>query len=199
MDKHLSLNMENVREKAYSQKELSEQIKANYDLFCCATYLEPDKKRLMQIYKVQLFLLVEAAKHFTKNPYFMHSVLNSTRYTFGEPYIKECYRHELEFPEELYEALEKICYRPVQDYESYLLSGLEVYGADGFYESPVFEEFCNDVNLVLKIFEPYGDEYSEIPVKLDLEEIEAINQKVDPMVQEQILSKEFREMLEKIV
>ena len=58
MDKHLSLSMENVREQAYSQEELKKQIKAQYDLFSNAPYLEADKNRLMQIYKVLVLLLV---------------------------------------------------------------------------------------------------------------------------------------------
>lgn len=198
MDNYLSLSKENVREKAYSQKELNKQMIAHCDLFGAVPFLEPDKNRLMQIYKVQLFLLVEAAKHFTKKPEFLKSALNCTAYIFGEPYINECVRHEVEFPEELYQALERVCFRPEQNYNRYLLSGLEIYGEDGFYESPVFEEFANDINLVLKIFQPYWEEYKEVPVKLDLKEIEVINETVDPLVQEHILSDEVRAMLERM-
>ena len=198
MDNYLSLSKDNVREKAYSQKELNKQMIAHCDLLGASPYLEVDKNRLMQIYKVQLFLLVEAAKHFTKKPEYLKSVLNSTAYVFGEPYIKECMRHEVEFPEELYQVLERICFRPEQEYNSYMLSGLEVYGEDGFYDSPVFEEFANDVNLVLKIFQPYWEEYEEVQVKLDLKEIEAINEKVRPLIQEHVLSDEVRALLEKI-
>lgn len=191
--------MDNVREQAYSHEELKKQIKAHYDLFANAQYLEADTNRLMQIYKTQLFLLVESSKHFTTHPEYLKTVLQCIQYTFGEPYIKECYRHNVEFPEELYEALERICYRPVQNYFSYLLSGLEIYGVDSFYESPVFEEFAEDVNLVLKIFQPYSDKYSEIPVKLELEEIEKICKTAEPFVKEKILSEEFREKLDHIV
>lgn len=196
MDNYLSLSKDNVREKAYSQKELNRQMIAHCDLLGAVPYLEPDKNRFMQIYKVQLFLLVETAKHFTKKPDYLKSALNCTAYIFGEPYIKECIRHEVEFPEELYQALERVCFRPEQSYNSYMLSGLEVYGEDGFYESPVFEEFANDVNLVLKIFQPYWEEYSEVSVKLDLKEIEAMNEKVAPLVQNNVLSDEVRALLE---
>ena len=198
MDNYLSLSKDNVREKAYSQKELNNQMIAHCDLFGAAPYLEPDKNRLMQIYKVQLFLLVEAAKHFTKKPDYLKSALNCTAYIFGEPYIKECIRHEVEFPEELYQALEQVCFRPELNYYVYMLSGVEVYGEDGFYESPVFEEFANDVNLVLKIFQPYWEEYSEVPLKLDLKEIDAINETVSPLVQEHVLSDEVRTILERM-
>ena len=108
MDNYLSLSKDNVREKAYSQEELNKQMIAHCDLFGAAPYLDPDKNRLMQIYKVQLFLLVEAAKHFTKKPDYLKSALNCTAYIFGEPYIKECIRHEVGFPEELYQALEQL-------------------------------------------------------------------------------------------
>ena len=199
MDKHLSLNMENVREQAYSQEELKKQIKAQYDLFSNAPYLEADKNRLMQIYKTQLFLLVEASKHFTTNPEYLKTVLQCIQYTFGEAYINECYRHEIQFPEELYEALERVCYRPVQNYFSYMLSGLEVYGAEGFYESPVFEEFADDVNLVLKIFQPYSDMYAEIPEKLNLEEVERLSKQAEPVMKEKLMSKDFRELLNNII
>ena len=198
MDNYLSLSKDNVREKAYSQEELNKQMIAHCDLFGAVPYLEPDKNRLMQIYKVQLFLLVETAKHFTKKPDYLKSALNCTAYIFGEPYIKECIRHEVEFPEELYQALEQVCFRPELNYYVYMLSGVEVYGEDGFYESPVFEEFANDVNLVLKIFQPYWEEYSEVPLKLDLKEIDAINETVSPLVQEHVLSDEVRTILERM-